>query len=109
MAKLSRDNHHIQCCQLLLEFKPKHSAGAGQIKAFRVFDHQAFIRAPASLLKTLFDLSDRMGGDYTRNLKLRRQSHTIEMFSPLAQWSCYQRLAAQPTELTGDKGEDRQS
>src|SRR6266446_2057247 len=105
MAKLSGDNHYIQRRQLFLEFKPKHSARARQIKAFRVFNHQTFVQAPPSLLKRLLDFGDRMGGDYARNLRLRRQSHTTETSSSLAQRSREQRLPVQPKKIKGDKGD----
>src|ERR1700730_215884 len=103
MAKLSRDDYDIQRCQLFLDFKPKHSTGARQIEAFRVFDHQTFVQAPSSLLKRLLDFDRRMSRDYARNLKLRRQSHTTKMASPLAQRSCKERLPVQPKKIKHDK------
>ena len=88
VAKLSRDNHHIQRCQLFLELKPKPSARSGKIKTFRILDHQTFVQAPASVFKRLFNLSGRMSRDYTRSLKLGRQSYAVEISSPFAQRSC---------------------
>ena len=70
MAQLGGNDHHIQRGQLFLELEPEHSPAAGQIEAFRVFDHQTLIQASASPLKRLFDLSGRMGGDHSSNLEL---------------------------------------
>jgi hypothetical protein len=39
VAKLRRDNNHIERRQLAFQFEPEHAAGTGQIEAFGVFDH----------------------------------------------------------------------
>ena len=72
MTELRANHHHIQRCELFLELEPKHSARARHVKAFRIFDHQAFVQTSPRFLETLFDLGRRMRGKNFGNLKLGR-------------------------------------
>src|SRR6476659_629418 len=104
MAKLRRDNDHIERRQFAFQFEPKHSASAGEIKAFGVFDHQTFIQTLARLLENLLNFRRRTRWRYVRSLKLGRQYERAELFPPLTKRSSQERASVHPEKIENHKG-----
>src|SRR6476646_9404727 len=105
MAKLRRDNDHIERREFAFQFKPKHSAGAGEIKAFGVFYHQTFIQTLTRLLENLLNFRRRTRWRYVRFLKLGRQFECAELFAPLTKRNFQEGASVHPEKIENYKGD----